>query len=233
MKNKQAMSLKELNAETGYPKSTLHDLLATMLDHDVIAQDETGKYFLGDMLFEYGQAVFMSWNIIQQMHEYLEDLAHRTGLNVALAVVRKNHLVNVNFRIEKESGIKDSSFVGIQKPFHASSQGKVFLASYDDRKIMRIIRKEGMSSYTENTITDFEALMEEIELVRRNGYAIGNSEFTKNRKAISVPLKNKAGKVVYALAVLGKSEQIPDENVPQIAVALKEEAVKISEKLEI
>ena len=51
------MTLQELSAASGYPKSTTHALLATMRTHAVIEQHSDGRYALGIRLFECGCAV--------------------------------------------------------------------------------------------------------------------------------------------------------------------------------
>ena len=52
------LSLHELEQRTGWAKSTIHGLLATMLDSAVVEQNPTdGKYRLGYHLFELGSAV--------------------------------------------------------------------------------------------------------------------------------------------------------------------------------
>ena len=58
------LSLHELEQRTGWAKSTIHGLLATMLDSAVVEQNPTdGKYRLGYHLFELGSAVRQGWSV--------------------------------------------------------------------------------------------------------------------------------------------------------------------------
>ena len=59
----RALSLTELAARCGYPKSTVFGLLGTMREYDVVTQTSDGKYTLGLRLFEYGRQVERSWDI--------------------------------------------------------------------------------------------------------------------------------------------------------------------------
>ena len=54
-RSKKPLSLKELSAQCGYPKSTVFGLLTTMRTYDVVTQTPDGKYSLGLRLFEYGR----------------------------------------------------------------------------------------------------------------------------------------------------------------------------------
>ena len=59
-----ALSLGELEKRTGWAKSTIHGLLASMLDSGVLEQNMTdGRYRLGYHLFELGSAVKLGWDI--------------------------------------------------------------------------------------------------------------------------------------------------------------------------
>ena len=49
------MPLTELVQKSGYPKSTVFGLLATMRAYDVVTQTADGKYALGLRLFEFGR----------------------------------------------------------------------------------------------------------------------------------------------------------------------------------
>ena len=46
-RSKKPLSLKELSAQCGYPKSTVFGLLTTMRTYDVVTQTPDGKYSLG------------------------------------------------------------------------------------------------------------------------------------------------------------------------------------------
>ena len=43
-RSKKPLSLKELSAQCGYPKSTVFGLLTTMRTYDVVTQTPDGKY---------------------------------------------------------------------------------------------------------------------------------------------------------------------------------------------
>ena len=78
------MSLTELSARSGYPKSTTFGLLTTMRAHDVVTQTPDGSYALGLRLFEYGRQVERSWDISQVARPYMEHLSHQCGASVML-----------------------------------------------------------------------------------------------------------------------------------------------------
>ena len=72
------LSLHELEQRTGWAKSTIHGLLATMLDSAVVEQNPTdGKYRLGYHLFELGSAVRQGWSVPELCRPHLRAMAAR------------------------------------------------------------------------------------------------------------------------------------------------------------
>ncbi|MFR2042745.1 MAG: IclR family transcriptional regulator C-terminal domain-containing protein [Oscillospiraceae bacterium] len=54
--------------------------------------------------------------------------------------------------------------------------GKALLAEMDDKKIEEVFSATEVVSVTPNTITEFDKLMEQIQIVRDLDYAVDNEE---------------------------------------------------------
>ena len=126
---RRPLSLSELEKRTGWAKSTIHGLLASMLDSGVVEQNPgDGKYHLGYHLFELGSAVNQSWDVPNLCRPHLQHLvdcfnesvylARLSGDDLLLAICEEPH---TSFRITSE--------VGTRLPLHCSSQGKAILAN--------------------------------------------------------------------------------------------------------
>lgn len=77
---RRPMSLTELSRSTGWPKSTVHNLLASMIDSAVVEQSPAdGKYRLGLHLFEYGCVISEHWNVVKLARPHLNALVAKTG----------------------------------------------------------------------------------------------------------------------------------------------------------
>ena len=94
-RSKKPLSLKELSAQCGYPKSTVFGLLTTMRTYDVVAQTPDGKYSLGLRLFEYGRQVERSWDISLVARPYMEHLCQQTGASVVLSVCEGGSVITL------------------------------------------------------------------------------------------------------------------------------------------
>jgi IclR family acetate operon transcriptional repressor len=57
-----------------------------------------------------------------------------------------------------------------------------------------------MKRYTENTITDFSALIEDLRRVRRNGFALDREEFLTGVICVGAAIRDQAGTVIGAIS---------------------------------
>lgn len=87
-------------------------------------------------------------------------------------------------------------------------------------QVEAIIQKHGLPSFTQNTITDHDALMEQLAVCRRRGYALDNEEETMGVKCVAMAIRTSRGDVAGALSISGSTLSIRSENIPQYAELL-------------
>ena len=169
------LSLHELEQRTGWAKSTIHGLLATMLDSAVVEQNPTdGKYRLGYHLFELGSAVRQGWSVPELCRPHLRAMAARLGESVHLA----------------------------RLPVHASSQGKAILSAMPVYEAEALLRRRPLQVCTPHTVTAPEQLLAQLPAIRRGGYAEEHEEYRLGLKSVAAPIYEGDGPCRYAIGVI-------------------------------
>lgn len=196
------MTLKEITMQAAMPKSTVFGLLTTMREYDVIEQMPDGKYALGLRLFEYGCQIGRSWDISAVAKPYMEHLAADCGVSVMLSICEGGHVITLD-QVEARDKLRIVSDVGARLPIYCTSQGKVFLAAMPHAEAEKLLRRQSMTQFTPHTVTDVDALLQEIEDCRRCGYAIENGEYKIGLRSISAPVRTVDGCVRYTVGVIG------------------------------
>ena len=74
-----------------------------------------------------------------------------------------------------------------------------------------------MTQFTPHTVTDVDALLQEIEGCRRRGYAIENGEYKIGLRSISAPIRTVDGCVRYTVGVIGMFRSVHSDEF-QVAV---------------
>lgn len=229
-RSKKPLSLKELSAQCGYPKSTVFGLLTTMRTYDVVTQTPDGKYSLGLRLFEYGRQVERSWDISLVARPYMEHLCQQTGASVVLSVCEGGSVVTLD-QAETRGGLHIVSDVGSRLPLYCTSQGKVFLAQMARTDAEKLLRRQKMTQFTPHTITELPELMQEIERCRENGYAIENGEYKIGLRSISAPVRTVDGEARYTVGVIGMFRSTHSEEFAQAVEKVRATAGMISAAL--
>ena len=224
------MSLAELSAQTGWPKSTLHGLLSTMKGYSVVAQNEDGNYMLGIRLFEYGCTLSNSWDIVEIAKPYIQHISYSTGEAVFLSILDRGEVITLD-RADNKSGLWISAEMGCRLPVHCTSQGKLFLAYMSHNEQEEILGRNEWIPYTAHTITSRKALDRELLQIRNQGYATEIGEYKTGLRSVAAPIFDKDGRVRYAIGLISMDRQIETEQFQKDIQIVMETASKISEAL--
>lgn len=227
---RRPLSLRELEQRTGWAKSTIHGLLASMLDSAVVEQNSSdGKYRLGYHLFELGSAVSRSWDLPRCCAPYLQELVDRFGESAYLARLSGNELL-LALCEEPHGGFRIVSEEGTRLPLHCSCQGKAILAQKSFSEAKRLLQRKALTCYTPNTITREEILLQQLEDIRSQGVAYEIEEYKLGLKSVAAPIIDRSGQCDHAIAIICMAT-VEQESFDAMAQAVKEAAKAISQQL--
>jgi len=217
LRRRAPMSLQELSAAVGYPKSTVHGLLSTLRDYAMVTQTPDGRYWLGLRLFECGCAVSAFWDVSRVARPYLEQLAERTGGSAFLSVLEGDHALSFD-QCTGGAGVQVVPEVGSRLPLHATSQGKVLLALLPPGEARVRLQRAGLAPFTPHTVTDPDALSAELQQVRARGWAVEDGEYRIGLRSVSAPVRDSLGAVRCAVGVVGLFRRVQSDEF-QSAIA--------------
>src|SRR5215210_4314290 len=181
----------EIAAELGVHKSTAFRLMATLESHDIVEQtDMRGKYRLGMGLVRLAGASSARLDVVQEARPVCRRLAAESGETVNLAVLSEGSALYVD-QVSGGSGLPSHNWVGQHIPLHATSNGKVLLSGLEPAEVeLRLGHASGdgpadLPAYTHRTITDRADLLQELETVRTEGYAVAADELEVGLTALA------------------------------------------------
>jgi DNA-binding IclR family transcriptional regulator len=184
----------------GLPKSTTSELMSTLADQRLLSRTVKGRYRLGWRLFELSQTLLDTTEFRIEARRVMEDLVRGWGETVHLAVLDGVQAVYVE-KMQPSPAVQIKiSRAGARLPAHCSGVGKVLLAHCEWEYVAGLLEDQGIQALTENTITDLEALSEELERVRNRGYAYDNEEITLGLCCVAAPIYDSKGEVVAAIS---------------------------------
>jgi DNA-binding IclR family transcriptional regulator len=112
-------------------------------------------------------------------------------------------------------------------PLVAGVAGKIFLSAMNNGEVVELLSRKGLRRYTENSITDIEQFLREVELTRLRGYAVDLEEYMKGVRAVGA-LVYSGHFPVAGIWVVGLTNSLSDEKLPMVISHVKIAAEQIS-----
>jgi len=199
----------ELAEELEVPKSTVHRHLSTLEQKEYLVR-EGDSFRLSYRFLDLGGYVRTREKAYEIVKPKVEYLAEQTGERVQF--ITREHDMGVFVYIESgENAVTTGVRTGIVTHLHTTSAGKAILAHLPPEEIDRIIEKRGLPSRTEQTITDREELLDDLEMVRERNYAFDMGEFVEGLWGVGVPVHGPEESVTGAISVAGPTYRMKDE----------------------
>jgi DNA-binding IclR family transcriptional regulator len=219
-KHPSPVNLKLLATETGLHPSTAHRILSVMVESRLVDRIEPGTYRLGIRLLELGNLVKSRISVRQEALPYMQSLHQELGETVNLSVRQNDEVVYIERTTPGSTMMRVVQIIGTRAPLHVTAVGKVFLAQDETTSWTDYARRSGLPRFTENTLTDSDALRRELESIRGQGYAYDNEEAEKGVSCIGAAIYNDEGRIVAGLSVSAPSDRLKKDwaqNVRQTA----------------
>ncbi|THE11857.1 IclR family transcriptional regulator [Bacillus timonensis] len=233
LKEHDFLTLKDISNSLKLPTSTCYNILTTLENRGFIQRNtETGQYILGLTLMHLGLSIYNKIDLKKVGTIHLSELSEDFGETAYLTVLDRSHFkgIVVERLQSKRTGLVYSRNIGDTFPIYASGTGKSLLSGLNDEEINYFFEKTEMISYTSKTITNEEKLRDEIQDIRRKGYAISNSAFEENVISVSSPIKDSFGKVIAAVSLVGPVNRI-SPIIEAVIESVKRTAFEISKAM--
>lgn len=204
----RAMTATEINAGLGLPKQTVHRLCATLEAEGFLTRQGNSKRLLpARRLRVLGAGLLFASRSHIARHQVLQDVARQVGETVNFVVPEDTGMSYVD-RVETDWPFRIQLPVGTNVPFHCTASGKVFMASLAPKARRAFVGGLSLQKLTQQTLTDRDALMDDLAQSARRGYALDEEEFMDGMVAIAVPVLDLKGRYLASLAFHGPSQRI-------------------------
>jgi len=199
-REKQSVRLVEARDYLGVSHSTAHRLLAMLIQYGFVRQDASRAYRPGPMLVEIGLAVIQKMDVRAQARPFLETLAKEFAETVHLTVLEGN-LVRYIDALESDRTLRVAVRTGQLLPANCTSAGKALLAELNRDQVRALYPMKHLPSQTSHSLTSIEALEQELEKIREQGYATNREESEEGVGSVAIALVNAAQRPIAAIAV--------------------------------
>jgi len=180
------ITVAELHRLTGYPRSSLHQLVHTMINSGWLDQTEDGKVGIGARALLVGTAYLDADPLLPHAMRTLEELRSQTGYTTHVARQSGASVIYLASR-EAVDAHRAVSRIGRELPVHATALGKALLAELTDAEVRAVLHRKRVA-LTEHTVTDAAELIAQLAEVRSRGYSVEREENTPGLSCVAAPI---------------------------------------------
>ena len=223
----------ELAMRMNLNKSNVHNILATFQSLGYLEQLPDGRYRLGMKILEYAFAINQNLGYPRAVYDILVDAADRTGEVVYFGVPYGPNVLYLYVAHPKSrmGVIPYRDMLGETSPLYCTGIGKAMLAHMPEEEWgdhLDAVRPK----FQPNTITDKDAIFEELRYIRRRGFAIDNVEREPNIRCVGVPVCDSEGRVLAGISASGTCESMTDTKLIECSAILRSAVYMIQERIE-
>lgn len=220
-------SLNDLAKASRMPKSTTYRLASALVRHGYLRYGSS-QYQLGYRLLELGEITKQQIHIPTVAKPYMEEISHATSEAVHLGELVDSNIVYLE-KVDSKRGLQMMSRVGLKSPAQTTAMGKAIIAQLPREEWH--MHFHDLPPKTANTITQVEGFLEELETVRKMGFAFDREENEMGICCVAAPIWNATGQVIAAVSLSGAVVYLPKERLDELAAEVVRCAKAISREL--
>ncbi len=221
------LTLAELCATIGLTKTTTHRLLSALLSEGLVARKSSrNTYQLGPALIALGSQALLTSDLRSEARPTLEALAAETGETITLEVLAADQMLVLD-GVAGRHLISAHLDIGTRWPVHATSTGKCLMAHMSETLRDPLLRPP-LKRFTENTVTDPDQLLAELEKIRGVGFSAAYEELEYGYVAIAAEVRGPLGEVEGAISIGGPASRLTRGQVRVLGAGLRAAADRIS-----
>jgi len=224
------LSIKEINGITKFNQSTIHHILATLMNEDMVKKEDR-KYLIGKKVLKYASNYLNHLSIYKISYPIIKQLLNEFNENIYMTMLDGNEFIPI---ITKESShsVKPTRISNDKLNAHATAIGKILLSSYSKEDLLAFFQRfDKFEKYTKNTLNKLDDILTELEKVKENKFALDLEESEYGINCIAVPIFNYNKDIIASIGISIPTQRFTDTTIAIILPSLKVAAEKISNEL--
>lgn len=215
---KKPLSLAEVSAAMGWPRSSTFNLLTTLAQRGFLYEPRPrAGYYPTPRWVSLLHSIAEAELVPEALCKAAEEVAAATGETVAVAAPAGTNAVFL-YVVESTAAVRFSAEVGYQLPIHATSCGRALLAQYSPTERASLLKRARFDKYTSRSLLTVEQVEAEIKRAATRGWHENIEGHSSDLTGVSLPVG--LGDRRLAIVVGGPTGRMRPR-IPEIAATLK------------
>lgn len=229
----ESLSVPEIARALGLPRSTTHELVATLVARRYLRPIEGNahRFALDVRVFELGNVYATGLDLVREGQAVARRIAAQCDETVHIAVLEGTEVFYIA-KVDSTNALRLVSAIGRRLPAHCTAVGKMLLSGLSEEEFRA--RFDGLSTLvrmTRNSIPTVEALHAELTATRVRGLAWDNCESNPDVRCVAAPIYDHRGRMVAAMSISFPVVRDTPERFLELARLVRQGAREVSERL--
>ena len=231
--SERSLTPTELSVILGIPKASVHRLCGTLESRGFLQMGLSGRGLQpGHRFNKMARGVLASSPMRAERHAILSNLSQTIGETCNIAIPDGSDMIYFD-RAETHWPVRIQLQVGSRVPVYSTASGKLYLSTLPVVKRRRLIQNLSLVPFTSNTLIDPIELEQELELIKKRGYAVDNEEYINGMVALAVPVTDAAGRLYATVSFHAPAMRVSFDALLDHLSSLQEAGTRLSELLEV
>jgi DNA-binding IclR family transcriptional regulator len=187
-KHPSGLSLADISRSLGIPKSSLHPLVMTLSERKYLHyNNREERYYLGESLFVYGNKYINGIDLLEEIKAILLASNQASGETLYFGVLSGLDVLYLA-KADLHSKFRVVSDPGNKLPAYSTGYGKALLSQFSRSQIESFYPAGTLASVTANTLKSVGELNDQLDVVRRTGFAYEKGESTDGIQCIGTTI---------------------------------------------
>lgn len=224
--------IRKLSSLTGFPPSTIHRIVTTLVERNYFQQDPvTKRYSLSFRFLELGTKVQQQFHLTSIARPHLEQLMAETKESINLAVRDRDSVVYLDHVQSNYSMLQLFTRPGARVPLYATGVGKMFLSLMNASDLDEYLERIHPTPYTPYTLIERDKIMEELIRIQAQGFSVDNEEMEEGVRCVAAIVFDHNGQPAAAVSISGAAMRIKPDRIASFGRSVKRCTEAISREL--
>ena len=226
------MRFTDILALSDQPRGTLHRQLSNLVEEGLLTLNRDHTYALGLRLLRFASRAWSGNQFRQIAEPHLRKLHEATGETVHLGVLNGHEVVYLD-KVEGRQAVRMYSQIGNASPVYCTGVGKAALAALAPERLAELVGRISFRRFTDTTITDAGALVEEVARIRQAGIAFDREEHEAGIRCVAAPVHSADRSFAAGVSVTAPAYRVSESDVERWIELVRGAAAAITEDMRV
>jgi DNA-binding IclR family transcriptional regulator len=215
------------------PTSSLYRIVSILRQNGLVERiNKEGHLVLGTRNLSLARGLDEQSALIKTANPVMKHLCELTNESVHLYALFGDKQICID-SVECSAPLRVTSSKGEMRPIHVGASGKVLLAFLPSKEREKLIVGMEMEKVATNATADLHFFREDLQIIRKKGYAHTRSEQIEGAEGVAAPIFDRLRHIVASLSLAGPEQRIGKKDLGELIELVRRSAERISNALPV